>query len=99
MVQPASVVAAPQSVSCTDTSKPDVAAKLARDIGSGEKGRVSRVAVWVDEPGAGITCSLRGSSHFDSASIAKVIIMGAVLRKALDQHRHLTSTEVRRLAP
>ena len=55
------------------------------------------MAVWVDAPGAGITCSLNGSSHFDSASIVKVIILGATLRKALDQHRYLTGTEVGRL--
>jgi hypothetical protein len=51
------------------------------------------VAVWVDDPGAGITCSLSGSAHFDSASIVKVTILGALLRKALDQHRFLTSSE------
>jgi hypothetical protein len=51
------------------------------------------VAVWVDDPGAGITCSLSGTSHFDSASIVKVTILGAMLRKALDQHRYLTGNE------
>jgi beta-lactamase class A len=97
VAQPDSAVAARQAVRCTSTSNPDVAAKLARDIRAAEKGRSSRVAVWVDDPDAGITCSLRGSSHFDSASIVKVIIMGAVLRKALDRHRYLTNSEVRRL--
>jgi len=57
------------------------------------RGRSSTVAVWVADPSAGVTCSLSGSSHFDSASIVKVTILGAVLRKAFDQHRHLTSTE------
>jgi beta-lactamase class A len=55
------------------------------------------VAVWVNDPGAGITCSLSGSSHFDSASIVKVTILAAVLRKALDQDRYLTSTEAAQL--
>jgi hypothetical protein len=71
-----------------------VAAALARDIQAARRGRSSTVAVWVDAPGAGIACSLSGSSHFDSASIVKVTILGATLRKALDQHRYLTGDEV-----
>ena len=74
-----------------------MAAALARDIRKARAGRSSAVAVWVDAPGLGITCSLNGSSHFDSASIVKIIILGATLRKALDQHRYLTGTEVSRL--
>jgi beta-lactamase class A len=84
-------------VVCTSTSHPALAAALARDIRTARAGRSSTVAVWVDAPALGVTCSLSGSSHFDSASIVKVIILGAVLRKALDQHRYLTSTEVSRL--
>ena len=66
---------------------------MARDIQAARRGRSSTVAVWVNDPGVGVTCSLSGSSHFDSASIVKVTILGAVLRKALDQHRYLSSTE------
>jgi beta-lactamase class A len=80
-------------VACTSASHPAVAAALARDIQAARRGRSSTVAVWVDDPGAGITCSLNGSAHFDSASIVKVTILGATLRKALDQHRFLTSNE------
>jgi beta-lactamase class A len=80
-------------VACTSVSHPAVAAALARDIQSARRGRSSTVAVWVDDPGAGITCSLSGSAHFDSASIVKVTILGALLRKALDQHRFLTANE------
>ena len=81
------------TVACTSASHRAVAAALARDIQAARRGRSSTVAVWVDDPGAGITCSLSGSSRFDSASIVKVTILGAVLRKALDQHRYLTSNE------
>jgi len=80
-------------VACASTSHPAVAVALARDIQAARRGRSSTVAVWVDAPGAGVTCSLSGSSHFDSASIVKVTILGATLRKALDQHRFLTSNE------
>ena len=87
------------AVVCSSKSHPAVAAALARDIQAARRGRSSTVAVWVDDPGAGITCSLSGSSHFDSASIVKVTILGAVLRKALDQHRYLTSTEAASSVP
>ena len=90
---PAAASLAAAAVVCTSKAQPAVAAALARDIQAARRGRSSTVAVWVDDPGAGITCSLSGSSHFDSASIVKVTILGAVLRKALDQHRYLTSTE------
>ena len=89
--------AAPTPVTCTSTSHPALAAAMARDISTARSGRSSTVAVWVDAPGAGLTCSLSASSHFVSASIVKVVILGAMLRKALDQHRYLTSTEVTQL--
>ncbi|HEX9042459.1 MAG TPA: serine hydrolase [Trebonia sp.] len=82
------------AVACTSASHPAMAAALARDIKAAYKGRSSTVAVWVDAPGPGVTCSLSGSSRFYSASIVKVTILGATLRKALDQHRYLTSSEV-----
>jgi len=94
---PAVARLAAAAVVCTSKSHPAVAAALARDIQAARSGRSSTVAVWVDDPGAGISCSLSGSSHFDSASIVKVTILDAVLRKALDQHRYLTSTEAAQL--
>jgi beta-lactamase class A len=95
---PAAASLAAASVACTSKSRPAVAAALVRDIQAARRGRSSTVAVWVDDPGAGITCSLSGSTHFDSASIVKVTILGAVLRKALDQHRYLTATELTQLS-
>jgi beta-lactamase class A len=101
ILAPAASAASPSlaaaAVVCTSKSHPAVAAALARDIQAARRGRSSAVAMWVDDPGAGMTCSLSGSSHFDSASIVKVTILGAVLRKALDQHRYLTSTEAAQL--
>jgi beta-lactamase class A len=89
--------AAPSSAAatavCTSSAHPYVAAVLSRDIQTALRGRSSTVALWVDEPGARFQCSLNGSRRFDSASTVKVIILGALLRKTLDQHRYLTSTE------
>ena len=78
---------------CGSSSHPTLAAKLAQDIQAAQGGRVSAVAVGVDDPGLGVTCWLNGSAHFDSASVVKVTILGALLRKAQDQHRYLTSHE------
>jgi Beta-lactamase enzyme family len=78
---------------CGSSSHPALAAKLTRDIQAAHRGRVSAVAVGVDDPAMGVTCWLNGSEHFDSASVVKVTILGALLRKAEDRHRYLTSNE------
>jgi beta-lactamase class A len=91
--QPSASAATTAGVTCTSTSHPAMAAALARDVAAARRGRSSTVAVWVDAPGAGVTCSLNGSAHFDSASVVKVTILEALLHKALDQHRYLTDTE------
>jgi beta-lactamase class A len=82
---------------CRSSSHPALAARISGDIQAARRGRVSSVAVAVDAPAAGLVCSLNGSRHFDSASVVKVTILGAILRKALDQHRFLTDTETARL--
>jgi beta-lactamase class A len=88
---PASAAAA--SVSCRSPSHSALAARLDRDIDRALRGRVSAVAVGVDDPGQGLQCWLNGSAHFDSASVVKVTILSALLRKAQQQHRRLTPTE------
>jgi beta-lactamase class A len=88
---PAGAVAS--SAVCSSSSHPALAAKIARDIQAARRGRVSTVAVAVDDPGLGLDCWLNRFSSFDSASVIKVTILAALLRKAEDQHRHLTATE------
>jgi beta-lactamase class A len=91
LASPAS--AAVSSVRCTSASHRALAARLDRDIDRALRGRVSTVAVGVDDPGQGLRCWLNGSFHFDSASVVKVTILSALLRKAQEQHRYLTGTE------
>src|SRR3984885_9393788 len=81
------------SVSCRSAAHPSLAARLDRDIDRALRGRVSAVAIGVDDPGQGLQCWLNSSAHFDSASVVKVTILSALLRKAQQQHRHLTRTE------
>ena len=88
--------AAASPVSCTSSSHRTLAARLAADIQAARRGRVSAVAVGVDDPHMGLTCWLNSSAHFDSASVVKATILGALLRKALDQRRYLTGTEATR---
>lgn len=90
---PAAGASTASAAICGSSSHPSLAAKLTRDIQAAQRGRVSAVAVGVDDPGLGVTCWLNGSAHFDSASVVKVTILGALLRKAQDQHRYLTSHE------
>jgi len=85
--------AAASSATCSSSSHPALAAKIGRDIAAARRGRVSTVAVAVDDPGLGLECWLNRFSAFDSASVIKVTILAALLRKAEDQHRPLTATE------
>jgi hypothetical protein len=87
------VAASTVAASCRSADHPALAAQLARDIDRALRGRVSTAAVGVDDPGQDVQCWLDSSAHFDSASVVKVIILGALLRLAADQHRNLTRTE------
>jgi len=78
---------------CRSSAHPALAARLTRDIQAAQHGRVSVVAVRVADPRKRLGCWLHGSWHFDSASVVKVTILGALLRKTLDHHRYLTGTE------
>jgi hypothetical protein len=91
---PAAVTTTVGTVSCTSASHPAVAARLASDIWAARRARSDSVALVVEDPILGVSCSLSGAARFDSASVVKVTILGALLRKALDQHRFLSATEV-----
>jgi len=78
---------------CTSSSHPALAARISQAIRTARQHRVSYVAVEVNDPGAGLRCRFHATSHFDSASVVKVTILAALLRKAQVQHRSLTGTE------
>ena len=84
MASPASAAPAAStaaSASCRSSAHSALAARLARDISHALRGRVSVAAVEVDDPGQSVLCQLDSSMHFDSASVVKVIILSALLRK------------------
>lgn len=78
---------------CSSSSHAALAARISRGIEAARHGRESFVAVEVDDPGAGIVCRLDSGTHFDSASVVKVTILGTLLRDAQAAHRGLTSRE------
>jgi beta-lactamase class A len=87
----AAVTAAPGL--CASPSHAALAGRISRGIEAARHGRESFVAVEVDDPGAGIVCRLDSGTHFDSASVVKVTILGTLLRDAQAAHRSLTSRE------
>jgi hypothetical protein len=74
-----------------------IAARMSRGIDDVLRRRDSIVAIRVQDPHLGIGCWYREDRHFYSASAVKATILGALLRKAHTEHRHLTARE-RRLA-
>jgi hypothetical protein len=54
---------------CSSSSHSALAARLSRDIAAARHGRVSAIAVEVDDPGIRLVCRLNTSWHFDSASV------------------------------
>jgi hypothetical protein len=87
---PANAATAPL---CTSSTHKTLAAKVAKDVKAALAGRSSTVGVYVWDKNTAVFCSSNAYRHFDSASVVKATIMGAVLRRAQDQHRGLTSWE------
>jgi len=85
--------AATSAAACRSASDPALAARLGAGIDAAVRHRVSTVAVAVSDPAAGLQCWLNSSEHFDSASVVKATILGALLRRAQDRHEALTRTE------
>ena len=57
-----------------------LAARVSADIWAGLRGQNGEHAVSVYDRATGLSCLFNGSKHFDSASIVKAIILGALMR-------------------
>jgi hypothetical protein len=75
---------------CTSTQYPQLAAQISAGIKAALAGRVSLVGIEVDDPAAGLTCQLHPWWRDDSASVAKVMILGALLHELTAQGRWLS---------
>ncbi len=78
---------------CHSSRNPAAAARISNGIAAVLSHRKSLVAVRVSDRYVGMSCGLRVGTHFDSASVVKATILAALLLKANDQHRNLTSRE------
>ena len=82
---------------CQSARHPAIAARMSSRIRAALAGRSSVVGLAVDDQVNGITCKLRPHWQFDSASVVKVTILSALLRKLQQEHRSLTAAQ-RKLA-
>jgi hypothetical protein len=84
------------TVSCRSASGKHrkLAARMSRGIATALQGRDSVVGLRVADSRTGVTCRLHPGRHFHSASIVKVIILSALLRHLMAEHRFLSPEQV-----
>lgn len=84
-------------VRCTaGTASPALASKMAAEIAKRLRGRGTDIGLnLTDFTGdkTGVTCWYQSSKHFYAASVIKVTILSALLRKTQEQNRQLTARE------
>ncbi|GAA1944331.1 hypothetical protein GCM10009837_82980 [Streptomyces durmitorensis] len=90
---------AQRAASCTARSDSALAAQLSRDIRAVLTARRGTVSVALHDPATGLSCTFGSSHRYDTASVAKVMIMEAALRRAQDWGRGLTAWERRKIRP
>jgi len=78
---------------CGARADPVIAARMSSRILAALAGRSSVVGLAVDDRVNGITCKLHPHWQFDSASVVKVTILSALLRKLQQEHRSLTTAQ------
>ncbi|GGO83830.1 serine hydrolase [Wenjunlia tyrosinilytica] len=91
---PSPAVTATPQVVCT-SDKEGLASRLTKDITTALHGRRSTTAIALYDRTTGTKCTFNAAKKYDSASVVKVTVLGTLLRQAMDEHRHLTSREVR----
>ncbi|MFF3984179.1 serine hydrolase [Streptomyces sp. NPDC001797] len=84
--------AAAPAVSCT-SAKAALATKLKKDITAAIANRTGTIAVGLYDRSTKTTCTLRSTTHYDSASTVKVTVLATLLWDAKKHNRYLTTTE------
>ncbi|MFH8792464.1 serine hydrolase [Streptomyces sp. NPDC017941] len=87
--------AAAATVTCTSSAQPALAKKLTKDITAALKNRKGTIAVGFYDRATKTSCTLRGSTSFDSASVVKVTVLATLLWDAKKTDRYLTDRETR----
>jgi hypothetical protein len=78
---------------CQSPTHPGLAARLSNGILAALRGRSSAVGLTVDDRVTRTTCTLHPHWHIESASVVKVTILSALLRKLQEQHRTLSAQQ------
>jgi Beta-lactamase enzyme family len=86
--------APPLSCVAASRKRRALAARMTRDISAALQGRVSVVGLTAADTRTGITCKWHPWWQFYSASVVKVIILGALLHELMVQHLSLTPEQV-----
>lgn len=81
-------------VACS-SQRAGLAQRLSHDIAGALRGRSGTFALALYDRRTATTCRLKNDAPFDSASVVKVTVLGALLRQSMEQHRTLTPREVR----
>ncbi len=71
-----------------------LAGEMAAQLTSRVHARVSSAGLALTDSSTGVRCWYHSKTHFYAASVMKVTILAALLRKAQEQHRHLTEDEL-----
>jgi Beta-lactamase enzyme family len=80
---------------CASAAHPGLAARISRGIARALRGRLSVAAVTAADPALGLSCRLHPWREFHSASVVKVIILGALLRELQAEHEDPTARQAR----
>ncbi|MDT0331542.1 serine hydrolase [Nocardiopsis lambiniae] len=78
---------------CTSKAHPEIAKRLDQRIRQEVRLREGTISVGVSAFDGDLVCALGARNRFDAASTGKVVILGALLRTAMDEGRELTSRE------
>ncbi|RFU39680.1 hypothetical protein DZF91_21070 [Actinomadura logoneensis] len=79
---------------CTSTAAPGTAKRVGAAITAALRGRSGAESVAVYDAKRKLWCGVGPGTRYDSASTVKATILGALLRKVLDERRAMTSSEL-----
>ncbi|WP_306333969.1 serine hydrolase [Streptomyces sp. KL118A] len=84
---------------CTAGQDRTLAARMSKDIRAALSSRAGSISVAVHDTRTGLACHLAEQRRYDAASVTKVLMMEAALRRAQEWRRNLTAWERRRIRP
>ncbi|RMI47928.1 hypothetical protein EBO15_00625 [Actinomadura harenae] len=79
---------------CSSSTSPTTAKRVGAAIAAALRGRSGTESVAVYDLKRKLWCGVASGTHYDSASTVKATILGALLRKVLDERRSMTSSEL-----